>query len=328
MENISESITSFNLLISSLGRPARRSLKQLGVDDLFSLTSLRFVNFLRLKKPPLGSWDDISSARFKAIQFLGGLTLEKEEKKIKDPKTIPLEPPTRSTLFVLPLFSSLEPELFGNPQFHPLWHSDWKISDLAFQNYGSPLWKKAMVETVGQLLLSQGEKLLMTKGIGECTLKNVYDVVSYVLLGELEACQGRTDYTSFKEMLDSWISLTIKPIISGYIVRRHFIVVNDKFPTHKHIGREFGLSSSRIGQILRRARKYLSRKQSLFVLDRFWREVKLQLQNGQNHLTHVSQSISKTFNWADPPSIIALSELLSMNPEIEVDFNQNLVHLK
>ncbi len=320
----------FNLLLSNLTRLARRSLKKLEVDDLYGLTAVRYFNALRIRRPYLypETWDEISFIRRQAVKALGGIALGRDRKTIRDPKTIVLEAPIEESVFALPLFSNLEPDFFPISKFHQAWHAEWTVSNIALPYRARLLCKDFRIESFGQLLLLQGREFIVIKGGGESTLKNVHDVVRFVLLGGLAEMQKKIDYSCFKTMVDSWISMAIPVKTTGDTftrgIQRRFEFLNGKLRTYESIAQELGISSSRIGQIWKAGRSKLMLRQNLVILEPFWTVVNQELKREPSHLDELAESIAKAFHWSVAPSGIVLGELLSLNPEIELEKREYL----
>jgi hypothetical protein len=313
----------FGFLTVFLPWRTRRILSRLRIRDLQGLTAVRLIDVENLGEAYFssGAWDQIVLLRRQAIQVLGRIALRREEgAAIRDPRTILLEPPAEDSVLALPLFSDLEAELFAGARFHPGWHAGWKLSDLTLPHRVRTLCRDAGAESFGQLLLLPATEFVMKRGSGSTSLEDVRDVARFLLLGGLAKKLREVDYGSFKAMVESWIAATLpdKRARETYlrVACKRFEVRDGKLPPWSAIAQECGVSPSRGAQVRKQARENLGRRQSLAILEPFWREVMRELEGGPAKVDRLAESVARAFRWPLPAPAAALWALLSLHPEI------------
>ncbi len=305
------------MLLSSMGAWARRCLESLGVKSLYDLAAVRFVDFITIEGFGLTTWREIASVRRQAIQSLGGIVIWKTRAVLKSPAAIFARPPAEDTLLALPLFSDLEPALFGSPKYGPEWCAHMKIQDLALSVRAFSLCERIRVKTLGQMLLVPASRFLEERNSHYGTLKIVQDAVKAMLLGALAKQQGAVDYRSFKRMLDCWFKTVLQESFAAVLSER-FNARHERMRTYEEISKAFGITRARVGQILDKAADELCRKQHLLVLDRFWNAAKQVAGAETVTLGQMARGLADAFDWQDVPQLIAVAEVLMFNPDFEV----------
>ncbi|HNR98033.1 MAG TPA: helix-hairpin-helix domain-containing protein [Planctomycetota bacterium] len=308
---------SVGVLLSSLSAWARRCLETLGVKTLFDLAAVRFVDFITIEGFGLTTWREIASIRRHAIQSLGGIVVWKTRAVLKNPAAIFAKPPVENTLLALPLFSDLEPALFGTPKFAPEWRAQLKVQDLALSVRAFSLCERARVKTLGQLLLMPATRFLEERNSHYGTLQVVQDAVKALYLGTLAKQQGAVDYRSFKHMLDGWFKAVLRESFAA-VASERFNARHERMRTYEEISKTFGITRARVGQILDKVGEELRRRQHLLVIDRFWNAAKQVAGAETVTLGRMARGLADAFDWQDTPQLIAVAEALTLNPDFEV----------
>ncbi len=307
--------TTLQALKAGLGSWAQRCLDNMGVKDLAGLASLRFADFIDLKGFGENTWAEIDAVRNQAIRILGGIVVNRQ--LIKNPAALLAKPPTKETLYATPLFSGLDPELFRPAKYHAGWKPDWEVTELALTVRAFTLANRHNAKTLGQLLLLSGPALLKERNCHFGTLRTIYDAVETVVLDGLQKLQGRVDYRSFQQMLRSWINLTLSDTFAPVAAAR-FATRTEQFPTYDELSKKFGVTRARVGQIWEKSRRELRRRQNLLVLEKFWKTAKDLIKKKSVPLEKLAVKLQKAFKWKQPPPLITLAELLSLNPEFSL----------
>ncbi len=308
---------SLPMLLSSMGAWARRCLENLGVKSLYDLAAVRFVDFIEIDGFGLTTWREISSVRRQAIQSLGGPVIWKASSVLKKPATIFTKPPTEETLLQLPLFSDLEAALFGTPKYCPEWRADMKINDMSLSVRAFALCERTRVKTLGQVLVVPATKFLEERNSHYGTLQTVQRAVKALLLGELAHHQASVDYREFKPMLDGWFDAALRGSFAA-VLKERFDARNERMRTYDEISKAFSITRARVGQILDKANAELSRKQNLLVLERFW-DAAAQIAGDETvTLGQMARGLADAFDWRDVPQLVAVAEVLSLNPRFDV----------
>jgi hypothetical protein len=306
-----------SVLLSSLGAWARRCLETLDVKSLHDLAAVRFVDFIEIDGFGLTTWREIASVRHQAIESLGGPVLWKTSAVLKNPAPIFAKPPVEQTLLQLPLFSDLEPALFGTPKYCPEWRADMKIIDMALSVRAFALCERTRVKTLGQVLLVPATKFLEERNSHYGTLQIVQRAIKAMLLGELAQHQAEVDYRGFKPMLDCWFAATLRKPFAG-ILKERFTAKDERMRTYDEISKKFDITRARVGQVLDKANAELGRTQNLLVLERFW-DTAAQIAGEETvTLGQMMRGLADAFDWRELPQLVAVAEVLSLNPRFNV----------
>jgi hypothetical protein len=308
---------SLPVLLSSMGAWARRCMETLGVKTLHDVAAVRFVDFIELDGFGLTTWREIASVRRQAIEYLGGPVLWKTTTVVKNPPAVYSKPPTEETLLQLPLFSDLDPSLFGTLKLGPDWRAGMKIVDMAFSVRAFALCERTRVKNLGQILLMPAAKFLEERNSHYGTLQTVQRAVKALLLGELGRQQADIDYRGFKSMLDGWFDAVLRGPFAA-VLKERFNARDERMRTYEEISQAFKITRARVGQILDRATGELRRAQNLLVIDRFWNAAAQVAGKETVTLGQMARGLEELFDWREVPQLIAVAEVLSLNPRFDV----------
>jgi DNA-directed RNA polymerase alpha subunit len=222
-------------------------------------------------------------------------------------------PPKDSSLSILPLFSS---KLLGGlsvDELHIDYHSSIKLVDLVIPVRTANVLHDLGKETIGEVMLTPGSYLLKQQNFGRTSLLELKNLVRSLCLSDTkEDDPNSVDYSSYEEMVASFIGQCMKSERDQKLFMRRLCFTNGKVPILEDLGQQFHITRERARQILKKGMDKLRVKVNIDKLDLFWKKVDQLVVHGGGliKLGTLSTVLQDEFDWPTSPYPPALGEFL------------------
>jgi len=222
-------------------------------------------------------------------------------------------PPTNHSVSILPLFSSQRFRGITVADLHQDFHASAKLSDLIISNRTSNVLGDLEMAIIGDVMLTPGSDLLRIKGFGRNSLKELREIVQLLCLPGSHADEQDTiNYSSYDEMVASFIDQCIKNKRDQQLFMQRLCFTEGKVPTLEELGLQFDITRERARQILKMGFAKQRVKANLDRLSSFWRQLDgLVVQGGGLiKLGTLSTVLQTEFDWPMAPFPPALGQFL------------------
>jgi hypothetical protein len=228
---------------------------------------------------------------------------------------------TPRSLETLPLFSGLETPVVGAIELHESYLPGFLLDDLVFPARARTIFKRLHIRTLGRLLLTSYEELLMAKGCGVSTLAEIRRAVKGKLLRSNSQIRHELDLSSFDAMVRCYVRRVIRRERDVRVMLGRLGLNGTTRTAYQDIADRFDLTRSRVGQIVHSSIRLLEMSGNLDLLQPFWAAVGelVRKQGGIIDLEELAAGLAKHFHWGAPPSEELFDFVLSLNPEFSLD---------
>ncbi len=229
------------------------------------------------------------------------------------------EPPTESSILLLPLFSSRKLEdVTTIRDLHPDFHALIKLTDIVLSVRTAKVLNAFGLETLGEVMLTSAAVLLRQHNFGRKSLNELREIVrSFCLTGS--ATHGKNvvespgiDYSSYEAMISSFVQECEKSKRNQKLLCQRFCFQDGKVPTLEELGHAFEITRERARQILKKGTTKFQIKTVFNKLSFFWQTLdQIVVQGGGIiHLGALPSLLQAEFNWPTAPYPLALGQLL------------------
>lgn len=228
----------------------------------------------------------------------------------------------------LPLFSS---SIISKPAatvLHKSYYEQTPLVELDFPRRAQQAFSKLGINTLRALLLTPAGVMLEQKDFGETTLEKIQDIVKSFLLHTAAPGDSRIwDSSSFEVLVRSFVHHVFKPYRAAEILLSRFALNRNNIPTYEEIGKEYGITRARVGQIVQKGQRVFSSQAILKFLAPLWTEVQkvIDENGGLVEVSTLAQKLNHRFGWKSRPRIHALANVLLLNRELHVYGNAELI---
>ena len=282
------------------------------LEDLTSLDSDRLYAFRNCGKKTV----------YEIIQFIKIIREEGAVRSYLSIKEQLSEPPTESSISILPLFSEKKSEYLSEDltiqDLHPKFQATIKLSDVFLSSRTAKVLKTCGFETLGEVMLTPASILLEQKNFGRKSLRELREIVqSFCLegptsLGKNLAKSPEIDYSSYEAMISTFIEQCEQDTRNQKLLMDRFCFRGGKVPTLEELGQRFGISRERVRQILKKGTAKFQIKTFFDKLAHFWECLDRIITRGGGilHLGALPSILQAEFTWPNPPYYLALGQLL------------------
>lgn len=243
-------------------------------------------------------------------------------------------PPTETSLSILPIFSSTKFEDLTVEDLHPDFHSSTKLIDVLLSIRTSHVLSAKGVKTIGEILLVRGSEFLTWKNFGKKSLNELKDIVRSLCLtgnyspNNLVNKSAFIDYTSYENMISSFVEQCLKSKRDQELSKKRFCFQTGKVPTLEERGQYFGITRERVRQIVKKNSRNLKHRVNLIKLERLWVKLDSVVKSGGGiiHLRELPATLQTEFNWPTAPYFLALGQFLALRqPDANSTEDSNII---
>ncbi len=234
--------------------------------------------------------------------------------------------PTEESIQLLPLFGNIE--LSNNmsvEKLHPDFKAQTPLNDIAFPVRSSNVFRDMGLSSLGELLLTSSNELMIQNNFGKNSLSQVQEIVrSYIFSLNLDVDRNINDeekincidYSSYQKLIHSFVANNVRTLRNQTIVCSR-LGYKGNIPTLEELGNQFGVTRERVRQIEAKGIRRLAKKSSRDILHAFWVTVKDIASRGGGiiSLTELSPKIQDNYDWPAEPEISSLRELLGFGED-------------
>ncbi len=298
------------------------------VIDLIGMISLREVldihkrDALRVSGHGIQAWRGVIALQQLIAQSLKGR---------KTRKAVPLNfgnPVSLSMLELLPVFSSDSTSRPSAIVLHKSYRGEIPVTELLLLPRVERMLSELGIDTLGALLLTPARVLTNQKNLGEVTLAKVQDTIrDFLLHTATSADASALDFSSSSGLVRSFVRRAFDDQRTAGILLSRFGLGRSDILTYKEVGKEYGITRARVGQIVQVGPRVLSSQVKLRLLAPLWAEVDkiIGKNGGLIEVSTLAQKLSHRFDWKSCPRIHTLANILLLNRELHVYENAESV---
>ncbi len=254
------------------------------------------------------------------LSFLNSFRLQGKVQPPVSTEELLLEPPTDSTIEILPIFSNKPLHQINDRDLHPDFQGSVKLEEIRLSPRTSNVLNRTEMTTIGDVMLTTATNLLSLKNFGRKSLNEIKEVVrSLCKTGgytprhqEMESLL--IDYSSFENLLTTYSQMCLKKERNQSLIQKMFLFDSGKGPTLEEIGQHFGITRERVRQIVNKAIKQFKHPANINNLKNFWMKLDEVITDGGGiiYLRDLPTELMDAFNWPTAPNSYALGQFLGI----------------